>query len=168
VIRARVAISALSLSAAALVGLAVHEGYTDRAVRPLPGDVPTVGFGTTRRPDGTPVQMGDTTAPVPALQAKLRDVRQFEGELRGCVTAPLHQHEYDALVRWAYNVGPAAACSSTLVRLTNAGRYAEACAQYDRWTYFQGRDCRDPANRCSGLVTRRAEERALCEGRGVQ
>ena len=40
-------VAALTLSAAALVGIVLHEGYTDRAVIPVKGDVPTIGFGTT-------------------------------------------------------------------------------------------------------------------------
>lgn len=164
--RLRIAIGALTLSAAALVGIATHEGYTDRAVRPLPTDVPTVGFGSTRRADGSPVRMGDATTPPAALAQKLRDVRAFEGELKGCVTAPLTQGEYDSLVSLAYNVGGGPVCRSTMVRLHNAGRHAEACAQFERWVYFQGRDCRDPANGCGGLPRRRAAEQAMCEGRG--
>ena len=42
----RVLVAGLSLSAAAFVGLAVHEGYTSRAVVPTKGDRPTVGFGS--------------------------------------------------------------------------------------------------------------------------
>lgn len=160
----RVAIAALSLSATGLVGIALHEGYTDRAIRPLPGDVPTNGFGTTRRPDGTPVQIGDTTTPPQALANVLRDVRQFEGRLKGCVTAPLAQYEYDALLSLAYNVGSDAVCRSTMVRLFNSQDYAGACAQFDRWTFFQGKDCKDPVNRCAGLVWRRIEERKKCQG----
>lgn len=163
--RVRVTVSSLMLSAAALVSLALSEGYTTQAVRPLPGDVPTVGFGSTARPDGTPVRMGDTTTPPQALQQKLRDIRSFEGALKGCVTSPLTQGEYDSLVDLAYNVGPAAVCGSTMVRLHNEGKHTEACAQFDRWVFFQGKDCRDPANRCGGLVTRRARARAVCEGR---
>lgn len=166
VTRPRLAVAALSLSASALVGIALHEGYTDRAVRPLPGDVPTVGFGSTTRPDGSPVQMGDTTTPPQALARALRDVQRFEGALKQCVRVPLHQHEYDAFLSFAYNVGPGNFCSSTMVSRLNAGDYAGACAEFDRWTFFQRRDCRDPANKCAGLVARRAEERALCEGRG--
>lgn len=160
----RVAVAAMGLSAVGLVSLVAHEGYTDRAVRPLPGDVPTVGFGSTTRPDGAPVRLGDTTTPPQALARALADVQRFEGALRRCVTVPLHQHEYDSFLSLAYNVGDAAFCRSTLVRRLNAGDYAGACAEFDRWTYFQGRDCRDPANRCTGLAKRRAEERAKCEG----
>jgi lysozyme len=160
----RMAVATMGLSAAGLVGIVAHEGYTDRAVRPLPGDVPTVGFGSTTRPDGAPVRLGDTTTPPQALARALADVQRFEGALRRCVTVPLHQHEYDSFLSLAYNVGDAAFCRSTLVRRLNAGDYAGACAEFDRWTYFQGRDCRDPANRCTGLAKRRAEERAKCEG----
>jgi lysozyme len=162
----RLAIGALVLSAGGLAAIALHEGYSERAVRPLPGDVPTVGFGSTRRTDGSAVQMGDQMTPPQALERKLRDVQQFEGRLRECITAPVAQHEYDAIVSWAYNVGPEAACRSTLVRRLNAGDYSAACAELERWVWFQGRDCRDPAHRCGGLVARRAQERALCEGRG--
>lgn len=161
----RVAIAALSLSAAGLVGIALHEGYTERAVRPLPTDVPTVGFGTTRRPDGSPVQMWDVVTPPQALARALADVQRFEGALRQCVRVPLHQHEYDAYLSFAYNVGASAFCSSTMARRLNAGDYAGACSEFSRWTFFQGKDCKDPSNRCAGLVMRRMEERKKCEGK---
>ena len=51
-------VAALTLSAAALVGIVLHEGYTDHAVVPVKGDVPTIGFGTTAG-----VKIGDTTKP---------------------------------------------------------------------------------------------------------
>ena len=60
--RLRVAVGALTLSAAGLVGIAVHEGYRPVAYRPLPRDVPTIGFGTTEG-----VRMGDSIDPVRAL-----------------------------------------------------------------------------------------------------
>lgn len=161
----RVAITALSLSAAGLVGIALHEGYTDKAVTPLPGDVPTVGFGTTTRPDGSPVRMGDTVTPPQALARALSDVQKFEGALKQCVKVPLHQYEYDAFLSFAYNVGAASFCNSTMAKKLNAQDYAGACSEFSRWTFFQGKDCKDPINRCAGLVMRRTEERKKCEGR---
>lgn len=161
--KVRVAIAALTLSASALVGLALKEGYTDKAVQPLPGDKWTNGFGSTTNDQGQPLKPSDTTTPPKALAKKLRDVRTFEGSLKQCVTAELTQGEYDSLVSLAYNVGADAVCKSTMVRLHNQGKHAEACAQFDRWTFYQGKDCKDPANRCSGLAKRRAEERAMCE-----
>ena len=98
---ARTVLAVLSLSAAGLVGIAVSEGYSERAYPdPVHGTkVPTIGFGTTQG-----VQMGDTTTPVKALQRKLTDVQSFEGALKRCVKVPLHQHEYDAYVSLAYKV----------------------------------------------------------------
>jgi len=148
----RVSIATLALSASALVGIAVHEGYREAAYRPVLGDVPTIGFGTTAG-----VQMGDRIEPVQALVRKLADVQQFEGALKRCVRVPLHQHEYDAFLSLAYNIGSGAFCSSTLVRKLNAGDYAGACAEILRWDRFQGQLLR-------GLTLRRQAEHRQCLG----
>ncbi len=148
----RVRLASLALSAAALVGLALSEGFTDRAVQPLPGDKWTVGFGTTEG-----VKPGDRIAPPQALERKLRDVQKFEGAVKQCVTVPLAQHEYDAYVSLAYNIGPQAFCASTLVRKLNAGDYAGACHEILRWDRFKGRQAR-------GLTLRREREYQLCIG----
>lgn len=151
--RARVTVATLTLSASALIGLAVHEGYRDTAYVPVKGDVPTIGFGDTHD-----VRMGDRTDPVRALIRLGDHVQSFERQLRACVgDVPMHQYEWDAIVSWAYNVGPQAACSSTLVRKLQAGDYDGACAELLRWTKFQGRDL-------PGLVKRRREEHAKCMG----
>lgn len=146
----RMRIGALVLSAAALVGLALSEGYTDRAVQPLPGDKWTYGFGTTEG-----VKPGDTITPPKALARKLRDVQVFEGAIKRCVQVPLSQGEYDAYVSLAYNIGADAFCKSTLVRLLNAGQYAEACKQILRWDRFKGQSVR-------GLTLRRQREYETC------
>lgn len=154
-------LAALTLSAAALVAIVGREGYTDRAVVPVMGDVPTLGFGTTEG-----VRPGDRTDPVKALGRALADVNRFEDALRKCVKVPLHQHEYDAFVSLAYNIGGGAFCGSTLVTKLNAGDYAGACAQILRWTYFQGKNCAAPehARLCGGLAKRRQAEYRQCIG----
>jgi lysozyme len=151
-VKARIVIGALTLSASALVGIAVHEGYRGEAYIPVKGDRPTLGYGTT---DG--VKPGDTIEPVQALVRKLQDVQRFEGALRQCVRVPLHQHEYDAYLSLAYNIGPGAFCGSTLVRRLNAGDYAGACAEILRWDRFRGEPLR-------GLTLRRQAEHRQCLG----
>jgi len=165
VIKPRLTVAALSLSAAGLVSIALHEGYSDQAIVPMPGDRPTIGFGSTTKADGSAVRLGDRTTPSKALERALRDIERFDTALKACVHVPLHQHEYDAYLEHAYNVGGKAFCTSTMVKLLNASDYEKACAQFDRWTYFQGKDCRLAENKCSGLVQRRARQRARCEGR---
>lgn len=157
----RSALAALSLSAAGLVGIALHEGYSDKAIVPVKGDVPTIGFGTTAG-----VRPGDRITPPKALERALQDVQRFEGALKQCVRVPLHQHEYDAFISFAYNVGSGAFCQSTMVKVLNQGDYPAACAQLLRWTFYQGKDCALPTNArlCGGLAARRQREYAQCMG----
>ena len=160
----RRSLAALSLSAAALVGIVLHEGYSDRAIIPVPGDVLTIGFGTTAG-----VKLGDTITPPQALARALVDVQQFEGAIKTCVTVPLTQNEYDAYVSFAYNVGSRAFCQSTLVKKLNLGDFKGACDELLRWRFFQGKDCALPENRrlCGGLVKRREAEYRQCLGEGA-
>lgn len=177
----RMTLAIMALSATGLVTIVTHEGYTEKAVIPVPGDVATIGHGTTRRPDGSPVRLGDKTTPPQALARALQDVRKFEGALRQCVTAPLHQYEYDTYVGFAYNVGSGkdgvkdgfcwlkAGGPSTLVKKLNAGDYAGACAEILSWKKFKGKDCSTPehARLCGGLWTRRQAEYRQCMGDGA-
>jgi lysozyme len=159
----RTAIAALAFSAASLIGLAVSEGYRDTAYIPTKGDVPTLGFGTTTRPDGSPVRMGDVTNPVEALQRKQRDLVKFEGAVKQCVRVPLHQAEYDVYVDHAYNIGTGAFCGSTIVKRLNAKDYAGACDAILMWNRVAKQDCSVPGNRiCWGLWERRKASHAKC------
>jgi lysozyme len=159
----RTAIAGLVFSAAGLIGLAVSEGYRDTAYIPTKGDVPTLGFGSTTRLDGTPVQMGDRTDPVQALQRKARDIEKFEGALKTCVRVPLYQAEYDVYVDLAYNIGSGAFCSSTIVKRLNAQDYTGACDAILMWRRVAAQDCSEPGNRiCWGLWERRKAAHAKC------
>lgn len=157
-IHPRLSIAALVVSASALVGIAQWEDYVEVAAPPVAGDVPTNGFGTTRNPDGTPVRLGDRTTPTRALVRLLADADEYARAVKRCAPVPMYQHEFDAYVSLTYNIGPSAFCSSTLARRLILLDYAGACEQIDKWVYFKGRKLR-------GLVNRRAQERALCEGR---
>ncbi|MGV1017448.1 MAG: lysozyme [Fluviibacter phosphoraccumulans] len=148
----RVLLASLTLSASALVGLVVHEGWAERAMQPVPGDKWTVGFGTT---DG--VKPGDSITPPKALVRALADVQKFEGAIKECVGAPLFQHEYDAYVSLSYNIGTTAFCSSTLVRKLNAEDYEGACREILRWDKFKGKPLK-------GLTIRRQAEFKQCMG----
>lgn len=158
----RSAVGVLALAASTLVGIAAHEGYNGKAYIPVPGDVPTIGFGTTKD-----VKMGDKTTPVRSLQRLLDEIDSVYAQgVRRCVTVPLYQHEFGAYVSLAYNVGVPTFCRKALpgkpdnlIDLINKGKYAEACERIDAFKYGPGRKV------LPGLVKRRAEERAICEGR---
>ena len=143
-------VAALALSAAALVGIVVHEGYSDVAYIPVPGDVPTIGFGTTGG-----VKPGDRITPTRALSRALTDIQQFEGALKECVKVPLTQNEYDTYISLSYNIGSQAFCNSTLVKKLNAQDYSGACKEILRWDKFQGKPL-------AGLTKRRQDEYMRC------
>lgn len=142
----------LALSASALVGIAVHEGYRGEAYEPVKGDVPTIGFGTTEG-----VEMGDRITPERALVRLLNDSNKFQNAVRRCAPVPMHQYEFDAYVSLTYNIGEGAFCKSTLVKKLNAGDYEGACAQILRWDRFKGRPL-------PGLTKRRQQEYEQCLG----
>lgn len=152
----RTHLAALSLSAAALVGIAGWEQYRADAYLPTPQDVPTLGWGST---DG--VQLGQRTTPDRALIRLLADAQRHERELRACIgDVALFQHEWDAYVSWAYNVGTGAACKSSLVRKLQAGDYPGACRELLRWDKQAGRVL-------PGLTKRRQAEFKTCMGSSI-
>jgi lysozyme len=147
----RMQLSILMLSAIALVGIANNEGYSDKAIIPVKGDVPTIGFGTTEG-----VKMGDTITPQKALARALTDIQSYEGALKRCVKVPLSQGEYDAYIDLSYNIGSSAFCNSTLVKKLNDGDYDGACDEILRWNKFKGKPL-------PGLTRRRQSEHAQCK-----
>ena len=149
--RQRSAIAGIVLAASTLVGIAVHEGYSDTPIIPVPGDVPTVGFGRT-----TDVQPGKTTVQR-ELIALLADMEGRKAAIAGCVSVPLHQHELSAYMSLTYNIGTRAFCGSTLVKRLNSGDYAAACQQILVWDKFKGKPLR-------GLTIRRQAEYHQCIG----
>lgn len=158
----RTTIGALSLSAAALVGLLAHEGYSDRAIIPVAGDRPTVGFGSTFRDDGSPVRMGDTITPPKAVARSYAHIAKDEAGIKRCVTAPLTQGEYDTMVDFAYQYGVPTLCKSSMVREANAGNYRAACDAYLLYKRVAGRDCSIRANGCYGVWTRSQDRQRRC------
>ncbi len=148
--KTRLAAGALALSASGLLAIAGFEGFRSEAYIPVPGDVPTVGFGSTEG-----VKMGDTITVPQALERLRRDVGKAESAIGACVTVPLTQGEYDAYASFAFNVGRRAFCESTLVKKLNTGDYVGACQELRRWVYVDGKVV-------PGLVARRGREFEMC------
>lgn len=162
----RVIVGALSLSAAALVGLVASEGYTERAVIPTKGDVPTVGFGSTIHEDGRRVQLGDKTTPVNALQKANAHITKEEQRFRASLPGvSLTQGEYDVYMDFIYQYGPGAWSSSSMRRHLLAGQHQQACDALLRYRFAGGYDCSTPGNkRCMGVWTRQQARHKACIG----
>jgi len=140
----------LSLAASALVSIAISEGFKSEAYVPVPGDVPTIGFGTTEN-----VKLGDKITVERALIKLLADASKYENAVKKCAPVPMYQYEYSAYVSLAYNIGINAFCNSTLVKKLNQHDYDGACKEILRWDKFQG-------NPLPGLTARRVHEYKLC------
>lgn len=150
----RYPVAAVVLAASTVIGIAEYEDYRETAYIPVPGDVPTIGYGSTAG-----VKLGDRITPARALRRLGEEAESvYATGVRKCVTVPLTPGEFGAFVSLTYNIGVPAFCGSTLVRKLNAGDYAGACREIDRWNRQGGKVL-------PGLVKRRAEERAICEGK---
>lgn len=149
--KTRITVAALAVSAAALVGIATHEGYRGEAYKDTVG-IPTLGFGETAG-----VKMGDKTTPERALVQLLESAEKHADAIRQCIHVPLYQHEFDAYVSLAYNIGAGNFCRSTLVKKLNAKDYAGACDEIKRWNKVGGKVL-------PGLVIRREAEYRMCKG----
>lgn len=146
-------LAGLTLSAAALVTLAMHEGYRSEAYIPVKGDRPTIGFG-----DAQDVRPGDKTDPVRALIRLNQQTETFQRDMKDCIgNVPLYQYEWDAYVSLTFNIGEGAFCKSTLVRKLKDRDYVGACGEILRWDKFKGKSL-------PGLTKRRKEEHAQCIG----
>jgi len=97
-----------------------YEGIRSLAYR-CPAGVWTIGIGTIIYPDGTPVKEGDRISYKQARDYLMHDLRKIEYQLGQMLTIRLLQHQFDALVSFAYNVGCNALRKSSLLRYVNDG-----------------------------------------------
>lgn len=153
-----IALVAAGASAAVIAGALVgeKEGFSLRAYQDGAG-IWTICTGST-----SGVRPGQRATPDECAARLDADMATAFVALDRLVTVEIPEPTRAALASWVFNVGAGAAGKSTLILKLNAGDRAGACDQLLRWVFVGGRDCRDPANNCRGIVTRRQEEAALC------
>jgi GH24 family phage-related lysozyme (muramidase) len=110
----------------------------------------TIGWGHLMGPDEPRVPI--TQEEADALFAD--ELEHFGEEVASFCPENMAQHEYDAVVAWAFNVGASAASKSTLVRMLNDLDFDAAAQQFLRWDKAGGRTI-------LGLTKRRRAERAM-------
>jgi lysozyme len=121
-----------------------------------PAHVWTIGWGHTKE-----VRMGDKISLDRAERLFQEDIAEFDAGVADLfVSVPLDQHQFDALVCFAYNTGLVALENSTLLKLVREGNIDDAAAEFEKWV-SGGR----PKRKLRGLVRRRKKERALFEGK---
>ncbi len=107
------------------------EGVRLKAYRDTAG-VWTVGWGSTRWANGTPVKKGDKLINIDCADDLFDLTMQgYVNNVRSLVKVPLTQNQFDALVSFQYNTGGLA--GSTLLRMLNVGDYQGAANQFLLW-----------------------------------
>lgn len=92
-----------------------------------------------------------------ALEILSRDLAKFETMVQSMVTAPLTQNQFDALVSFCFNLGPANLKNSTLLKKVNAEDYEGAAKEFGKWVFAAGK-------KLKGLEKRREAESKLFKG----
>ncbi|MCP8325583.1 lysozyme [Xylella fastidiosa] len=119
------------------------------------GSALTIGYGETGKHVTPDMCLANEQEADAMLRARL--AKEFEPAVRRYVRVPLKQQQFDALVSLSFNIGAGAFHRSTLLKRLNAGDVAGAAEQFHVWKWAGGRVQ-------SGLIIRRAAERALFEG----
>ena len=129
------------------------EGFRTHAYQDSVG-VWTIGYGHTKG-----VQPTDIISAAQGDKMLADELSEYENYVKNLVTVPLHQHQFDALVSWTYNLGPTNLKNSGMLKVLNQGRYDLVPDEMRRWNKAGGVIL-------EGLVKRREAEAKLFAGEG--
>ena len=119
---------------------------------------PTIGYGHVILSNEHHLNAAKlTVTQAKAIMAK--DLGKFEQAVVKAIKVPVSQHQFDAMVSLAFNIGAAAFADSTLVKKLNKQDYQGAADEFLRWNKAGGKVL-------DGLTHRRIVERQLFLGRG--
>jgi len=144
--------SSMNISQEGLSLIKKFEGCELEAYKCAAG-VLTIGYGSTKG-----VKEGDTITQEEADNLLLHEMNEYEGYINDAVTVDLKQNQFDALVSWVFNLGPANLKASTMLKVLNNKEYDDVPAQIKRWNKAGGKVLQ-------GLIRRREAEALLFEGK---
>ena len=144
--------SNMEISQEGLALIKKFEGCELKAYR-CAANVLTIGYGSTKG-----VKEGDSITQEDADKLLMHEIKEYEGYVNDLVEVDLEQNQFDALVSWVFNLGPAKLKSSTLLKVLNAKDYEGVPAQIKRWNKAGGKVLQ-------GLVRRREAESLLFTGK---
>jgi len=123
-----------------------------------PAKIPTIGYGNTFYEDGTKVTMNDKPITAEMAEKLLKiTVNNFALKVQEIIKVTLLQHQFDAIVSFAYNVGIGNLKKSTLLKKINNSEFKEAIFEFGKWNKAGGKVLK-------GLTTRREAERQMFIG----
>jgi lysozyme len=139
-------------------GLELIKSFEGLKLKPYlcPAKVPTVGYGSTFYENGKKVKITDPSITEQRASKLLLDsLKGFERYVDSYCRDDINQNQFDALVSFCYNLGPANLKSSTLLKKVNVNPNDPTIAQeFLRWNKAGGRALK-------GLTKRRQAESDL-------
>ena len=131
------------------------EGFRSAPYK-CPAGIPTIGYGATFYPDGKKVTMADKAITEQEGTALLQNMLvSFEKYVDSYCRDDINQNQFDALVSFAYNLGPSNLKSSTLLKKVNLNPEDETIhLEFMKWVKAGGKTLK-------GLVRRREAESQL-------
>jgi lysozyme len=134
------------------------EGFSATPYRDAAG-VATIGYGSTRYPDGRAVTMADAAIGRAAAEALLQAaMARIWTALAPHLARTPTPNQAAALLSLAYNIGAGALATSLLLAKFNAGDMVGAAEEFLRWDKARIGGVRKPL---AGLTARRRRERTL-------
>lgn len=136
-------------------------------------NIPTIGWGTIKYPDGTKVKMGEICTEYQAQEYLEFEVNEKSNGVNAAIKEiPLNQGQYDALVSFSYNLGIGALQTSTLLKKllknphdstiyayqTENNKPIPDTCEFVKW-------CRANGQILKGLLRRRAAEADMYAGK---
>lgn len=131
------------------------EGFRGNAYIDAVG-IPTIGYGATFYPGGKKVTINDTPINESQATSLLADMlTHFEQSVDSYTRDDINQNQFDALVSFCYNCGPANLKASTLLKKVNANPADPTIrAEFSKWNKGGGKVL-------PGLTKRRTAEADL-------
>lgn len=115
-----------------------YEGFRAKAYH-CPAGLLTIGYGTViDKPSEKWLKDAELTQEK-AEQILAGDLHFYETEVTKMISGvKLAQYQFDALVSFAYNLGPQALRGSTLLKVIRAGEMEKVESNFSKWVYCNG------------------------------
>jgi lysozyme len=141
--------------AAGIELIKTFEGFKSAPYK-CPAGIPTIGYGATFYPNGKKVTMTDKAlTETESVELLKHMLISFEKYVDSYCRDDINQNQFDALVSFAYNLGPANLKSSTLLKKVNTNPADESIKlEFMKWVKAGGKTLK-------GLVARREAESKL-------
>jgi lysozyme len=105
-----------------------------------PAKIPTIGYGNTFYADGKPVKLGDKITKQQADELLPAIVQKFAISVANAIKTNVSQHQFDAMVSLAYNIGIGNFTKSTLLGLVNKkASDIQVANEFMKWNKSNGK-----------------------------